>query len=43
MLVIAVLRKGRQEDREFEASLGYKVRICLKKPKTKTEKQRNQS
>jgi hypothetical protein len=28
--VISALRKLRQEDRKFEAILGYKVRPCLK-------------
>jgi hypothetical protein len=29
--VIPALRRQRQEDLEFKASLGWKVRLCLKK------------
>jgi hypothetical protein len=31
MLVIPALRRLRQEDLNFEASLGYVVKFCLKK------------
>jgi hypothetical protein len=33
MPVILALRSLRQEDQEFQASLGYMVRLCLKKKK----------
>jgi hypothetical protein len=38
MPVIPAPRKLRQETREFEASLRYKVRPCLKKKKKKEKK-----
>jgi hypothetical protein len=38
MSVIPALRKLRQEDYEFEASLGCKVKICLKRAKIKIKK-----
>jgi hypothetical protein len=33
MPIISALRRGRQEDLEFQDSLGYLVKLCLKKPK----------
>jgi hypothetical protein len=36
MPIVPTLRRLRQEDREFEASLGYIVRHCLKIEKKKT-------
>jgi hypothetical protein len=30
MTIISALRRVRQEDREFKASLGYTVRLCFK-------------
>jgi hypothetical protein len=41
MPVILVLRRRKQEDNEFKASLGYKVRACLKKNKTKKTSKQN--
>jgi hypothetical protein len=35
MSVILALRRLRQEDGEFEVSLSYIAKPCLKKPKTK--------
>jgi hypothetical protein len=32
--IIPALRRQRQEDHKFKASLGYMVTPCLKKPKT---------
>jgi hypothetical protein len=38
LVVILALGRLRQEDGEFEASLGYILRTYLKKTKTKTKK-----
>jgi hypothetical protein len=40
MSVIPALRKLRQEDYEFEDSLGCKVRIYLKRAKMKIKKRK---
>jgi hypothetical protein len=32
MCIIPVVRRLRQEDHRFQASLGHTVRLCLKKP-----------
>jgi hypothetical protein len=40
MPIISVVRKWRQEDQEFKASLGYTMRPNLKKTKTNKQKSR---
>jgi hypothetical protein len=40
MSVIPALRRQKQEDGKFQASLGCIVRLCVKKKKKKKEKER---
>jgi hypothetical protein len=44
MPIISAMRRTRQEEHKFEDSLGYIVRLCLKKKKKKNpNKKRNRN